>query len=277
MEGQRGESRERMVWSTTPAQGPGPPPPVMGSSDGGSTMYTNGKTVAGTRVQELEDVEEEGTNGRAAQQGRSSGLQRRPRVGSSLNALRGPQRRNSLEELVPICNAVGRFERLGEEDIGYACDFCDGFIIWEDLDVMPSTRTPLDSEPAVQAPDTGQPADGYPNWQATGRSRHTGEDKTVVFAPLAIANHCAPTGVDWQSRIYCPFCDDFEYFEQGDGDIDRLRYVQDDAGFPNLTSFQEHLAWQHSEVVRPAVSALSAVVLPASLSTSISSGKCIVM
>jgi hypothetical protein len=273
MEGQRGESRERMVWSTARSNGPDPPPPVMAPMDGGGAAFGNGKTVAGTGVQELEDVEEEGPNGRIAEPTGRSSIQRRPRVTSNLSTARGPQRRTSLEELVPVCNAVGRFERFGEEDIAFVCDYCDGFIVWEDLDVMPASRTPAEATSASLRTDAGQPSDSYPSWQATGRSRTTSEDKTVVFAPLAIANHCAPAGVDWQSRIYCPFCDDYEYFAQGDDEVERLRYVQDDAGFPDLASFQEHLAWQHSEVARPAVSAFSAAVLPASMSA----GKCVVM
>jgi hypothetical protein len=273
MEGVRGESRERMVSSTYPAQGPGPPPPVMGSFEGSIANHGNGKAAAGSRVQELEDVVEEETNGQPVAPRRSSGLQRRPRVGSTFTTTRGPQRRTSLEELVPECNAVGHFERLGDKNIAFICDYCDGFIVWEDLDVMPSTRTPTDATAAPPVTDTGQPSDAYPNWQATGRSRSTGEDKTVVFAPLAIANHCAPATIDWQSRIYCPFCDDYEYYGQGDDEVERLKYLQDDAGFSDLASFQEHLAWQHSEVARPAAAAFAAAILP----TSVSRGKCVMM
>lgn len=144
----------------------------------------------------------------------------------------------TLEELVPACNAIGRFERFGDRDIAFSCDFCDGFIVWEDLAGLPADRTPLPVTVTNQ-----------PNWQATGKSVSTGEEKTVVFAPLAIANHSAPEVGDWLARILCPYCDDYKYYDQGDED--EGKYAQDEAGFGSLKAFQEHLEWSHSSMAVP--------------------------
>ena len=155
-----------------------------------------------------------------------------------------PVRRSSLEELVPICNAIGRFERFGEHDIVFICDYCDGHIVWEDLASMPSARTPL------------APGDTQPNWQAGGSTTASGEAKTIVFAPLAIANHMAPDTGDWLARLTCPFCDEYTYFDQGDDGEEDLKWAQDESGLPDLQSFQEHLEWNHTAISVPAIPAL---------------------
>lgn len=152
------------------------------------------------------------------------------------------ERRLSLEELVPACNAVGRFERFGDRDIAFSCDFCDGFIVWEDVQSMPSSRTPL--LPGI----TDQP-----NWQATTKSISSGEDKTIVFAPLAIANHLGPQSGDWRARIWCPFCDEYTYYQQGDDELDQVKYAQDERGLSDLKAFQEHLEWHHTSVQVPSI------------------------
>ncbi|KAK7731754.1 hypothetical protein SLS53_008698 [Cytospora paraplurivora] len=156
-----------------------------------------------------------------------------------------------LEELVPACNLVGHFERFGDRDVAFACDFCDGFVVWEDLARMPSERDPA----AAAAGVTGQP-----NWQARGKSLATAEDKTVVFAPLAIANHVPPDPGDWQARMLCPYCDDYNYYEQGEED--ETKYVQDERGFGSLDEFQAHLEWYHTSTAMPGLpSAKNCVVM----------------
>lgn len=236
MEGQRGESRERMV-GLGPLP-PGPEPPGRDRDEGYRERgAADGKAVEGeVRTSEQDDG--------------ASQPQQRPRQGSS-----GVDRRVSLEELVPACNAVGKFERLGEHDVAFVCDFCDGFIVWEDLQSMPSVRTPLSS-----STEDADPASGYPNWQATGRSATADEEKTVAFAPLVIANHLPPEPRDWQARIRCPYCDDYEYYAQGDDEVERLRYVQDDGGFDDLATFQEHLEWEHTAVAKPALAAAASAL-----------------
>ncbi|KAM7204172.1 hypothetical protein V8F33_001807 [Rhypophila sp. PSN 637] len=157
-----------------------------------------------------------------------------------------PARRASLEALVPCCNAVGKFERFGEHDIAFVCDFCDGFIVWPDLASMPAARAPL--------PPPGTGPGGYPNWQAQALSHenHT-EEKTVVFAPLAIANHIAPEPGEWQARISCPYCDEYTYFDQGEDSAEDVKYVQDEKGFEDLKSFQAHLEWYHTAMAAPKI------------------------
>ncbi|KAG6356717.1 hypothetical protein INS49_014591 [Diaporthe citri] len=157
----------------------------------------------------------------------------------------------ALEELVPVCSTVGHFERFGDRDVGFECDFCEGFIVWNDLMVMPTKPDPS----AVAKGVTEQP-----NWQSRGKSVSTGEDKTVVFAPLAIANHLAPEIGGWQARILCPYCDDYNYFEQGEGD--ETRYAQDERGFGSLDEFQAHLEWHHTSTAMPSLpSAKNCVVM----------------
>ncbi|KAK3402963.1 hypothetical protein B0T20DRAFT_343201 [Sordaria brevicollis] len=211
-------------------------------------------------------------------------------------------RRLSLEDLVPCCNAVGRFERIGEHDVAFVCDFCDGFIVWPDLQRMPSTRAPLEQQPAAGAhgrnksstttttstpttqstnsprklilptivtqerqqssyppppvttskeTDTSTTENAYPNWQAQGLSAKTGQVKTVVFAPIAIANHIAPLPGDWLARIWCPYCDEYTYVDQGEDSEDEVKWAQDERGFEDLASFQEHLEWYHTALQLP--------------------------
>jgi hypothetical protein len=143
---------------------------------------------------------------------------------------------------------VGKFERFSEGDIAFVCDFCDGFIVWEDLQNMPAARTPL---PA---------GDTQPNWQARGNAvsaaTQPGDDdgeKTVVYAPLAIANHLPPLRGDWLARLTCPYCDEYTYVGQGDDEVEETNYVQDESGFHDLQAFQEHLEWHHTSLQMPAM------------------------
>lgn len=160
------------------------------------------------------------------------------------NPAAAPVLRASLESLVPTCNSVGKFQRFGDSDIAFACDFCDGFIVWEDLRTMPAVRTPL------------APGDTQPNWQARAPSLSSpdSEDRTVVFAPLAIANHQPPDMGNYMARLTCPYCEQSTFFDQGGDGEDELRYEQDEAGFPDLRSFQEHLEWSHTALPVPALS-----------------------
>ncbi|KAK3297526.1 uncharacterized protein B0H64DRAFT_125805 [Chaetomium fimeti] len=171
--------------------------------------------------------------------------------GGDANAVR---RRRSLEELVPSCNAVGRFQVLGEShDAAFVCDFCEGYIVWPDLSSIPSERTPL-------APTA---VTGYPHWQAKGVSADNGEEKVVVFAPLAIANHMPPEPGGWQAGLMCPFCEEDTYLDEGE-DSSELKYVQDEGGFPDLESFREHLEWYHTAMPVPPISSLASTLPSAS-------------
>ncbi|CAH0005396.1 unnamed protein product [Clonostachys byssicola] len=197
--------------------------------------------------------------------------QRAWRNRQELSVEEGGYQRRHLEEL-RVCNNVGGFHRHGEEDIAFICDFCDGHLIWEDLDKMPSVRTAHDNSiwtssptattlPLANPPPANQPSPsaspspvppaqrpGQPQWQATGFSKSQYEQKQVVFAPVAIANHSMPMGGGWQSFITCPFCEDDA---DGPRDTDDEEDVWRPEGlFEDVASFQEHLEWQH-----PALSA----------------------
>jgi hypothetical protein len=163
-----------------------------------------------------------------------------------------------LEELVPSCNAVGRFQLLRVEgeslhDAAFVCDFCEGYIVWPDLRDMPSERTPL--------PPTA--VTGYPHWQAKGISAETGEEKMVVFAPLAIANHMPPEPGEWQAGLLCPYCEEDTYLDEGE-DSSEVKYVQDEGGFADLEAFREHLAWYHTALPVPPISSLASALPSAS-------------
>ncbi|RYP37357.1 hypothetical protein DL768_010871 [Monosporascus sp. mg162] len=191
-----------------------------------------------------------------------------------------------LEEL-RACNETGHFERFDDSDIAFVCDFCDGYIVWEDLREMPSVRagwqppahdpleplsttttpTKIARKPAAETKtttttlttsststtqaraQTAAATGALDQWQATGFARTSGAEKTVVFAPVAIANHLPPEPGDWLARILCPFCDEYYYEEPGDDELERVRYTQDEGGFANLAAFQEHLEWYHTSLV----------------------------
>ncbi|KAK2775640.1 hypothetical protein CKAH01_03526 [Colletotrichum kahawae] len=157
--------------------------------------------------------------------------------------------RRHVEE-VRACNNIGKFERFGDRDIAFVCDFCDGHLVWEDLETMPATRAPTDATANAISP--GSPTQ-LPHWQATAYSAANREPKTVVHAPLAIANHIAPYQGDWVARLECPFCDEAPYIEPGEDGDDEMRNAQDESGFEDLQAFQEHLEWQHTATSIPAV------------------------
>ncbi|OTB07741.1 hypothetical protein M426DRAFT_53052 [Hypoxylon sp. CI-4A] len=184
------------------------------------------------------------------------------------------QRRNvEVDEERVACAQTGRFERLGDHDIAFVCDFCDGFLVWEDLRAVPTTRlqqqqlsnpnrpTSATNTPTVptaaqninNANGTGGDGENInpaiANWQSRGIAMTNGEAKTIIFAPVAIANHLPPEVGEWTSRILCPHCDEYYYEEQGDGDMERVRYAQDDRGLEGVKAFQEHLEWTHGSIV----------------------------
>jgi hypothetical protein len=142
------------------------------------------------------------------------------------------------------CKRVGSFQRFGEQDIAFVCDFCDGHIVWEDLDRMPNSRTDQDAEnPAATTTRDSQPGPKPPQWQATGQKRSTSEEKQVIFAPIAVANHCAPPLNEWQAILLCPYCEvDAQQPQDQDDDEDPWKPEKE---FDDLEGLQEHLEWQH--------------------------------
>ncbi|KAI1754527.1 hypothetical protein F4782DRAFT_492869 [Xylaria castorea] len=199
---------------------------------------------------------------------------------------------------IVACNTTGKFQRLGPEnrDIAFACDFCDGFLVWEDLRSMPSTRQHTSASPSTSMhenwaatgfshphPPSSNPTSTYPpsagpgsdveledrsnsssssskpSFQTTIIARELGdaetdaelrgEEKTVIFPPVAIANHLPPDPGEWQAPLLCPLCDEYYYEEQGDGDMDRVRYTQDERGFESVAALQEHFEWTHASLI----------------------------
>ncbi|KAI1449693.1 hypothetical protein F5Y02DRAFT_158173 [Annulohypoxylon stygium] len=220
----------------------------------------------------------------AAQQVHSTTGSERTRCLGALQVYRVQARRDvRVEEEREVCAQTGRFERFAERDVAFVCDFCDGFLVWEDMRAVPTTRlsqppvrtqalpthnlhiiipnsastttpTPSSTQSShvnTNGPDveTDEPTPASANWQARGIAMSTGEAKTVVFAPVAIANHLPPEIGEFQCRILCPQCDEYYYEEQGDDEMDRVRYMQDDRGLEHVKAFQEHLEWSHASMV----------------------------
>ncbi|KAI1138747.1 hypothetical protein F5Y05DRAFT_382235 [Hypoxylon sp. FL0543] len=194
----------------------------------------------------------------------------------ALQVYRVQQRPNvSVDEERLVCAQTGRFERFGEHDVAFVCDFCDGFLVWEDLRAVPTTRlqqhqpqpiqnvtsnanananTPTSatntaSNSAQTSSGSGEGVTASTNWQARGITMTTSEAKTIVFAPVAIANHLPPELGDFRCRVLCPHCDEYYYEEQGEDDMERVRYVQDARGFDGVKALQEHLEWSHASIV----------------------------
>lgn len=76
-----------------------------------------------------------------------------------------------------------------------------------------------------------------------------GEEKTIVFPPVAITHHLPPEPGEWQAPLLCPLCEEYYYEEQGDDDMDRVRYTQDERGFESVALLQEHLEWSHASLI----------------------------
>ncbi|KAI1819528.1 hypothetical protein F4861DRAFT_526731 [Xylaria intraflava] len=186
---------------------------------------------------------------------------------------------------VAACNSTGVFQRLGpgNRDMAFVCNFCDGFIVWEDLRSMPSTRqhttsslgnvsenwsaigfthphrmpSATEQDPDIELEEgSGNSSFEIPPSQTRERvpqaeteTEQKGDEKTIIFAPVAIANHLPPEPGEWQAPLLCPLCEEYYYEEQGDGDMDRLRYTQDERGFESVAMLQEHLEWTHRSLI----------------------------
>ncbi|EKJ72630.1 hypothetical protein NXS19_008825 [Fusarium pseudograminearum] len=149
--------------------------------------------------------------------------------------------RRYREEL-RLCNAIGSFKRFGDRDIAFVCDYCDGHIIWEDIENMPSIRT--FQEAAASPILTLSPTPDNPHWQATGFTKSGHQEKQMVFAPVAIANHVAPQHRDWLAGLLCPYCETESTVPQEQYD-DEDAY-RPDLGYEDMDAYQEHLEWQHT-------------------------------
>ncbi|KYK61640.1 hypothetical protein DCS_02783 [Drechmeria coniospora] len=153
---------------------------------------------------------------------------------------------------VRACSEIGGFERFGEDDIAFICDFCDGHLVWEDLERIPTSRYGSDEPGSSSTPpllSTTATAAANVRWQATGTSMSTAQPKLVVFAPVAIANHAAPAPSDWQASITCPFCE--EVAQQPQEEDDDEDAYKPEGEFDDMATFQDHLEWQHPAAALP--------------------------
>ncbi|KAI0389892.1 hypothetical protein F5Y17DRAFT_96717 [Xylariaceae sp. FL0594] len=213
--------------------------------------------------------------------------QEQPQMPPISTATTAPTTRPRLEPSgeISACNSTGTFQRVGpgNRDIAFVCDFCDGFLIWEDLRSMPSTRLRAASSAAemmenwaaagfahphqhhdeymaasvqdsdIELEDGAGLQNGNTDRKPTGphhpATEEAGQEKTIVFPPVAIANHLPPEPGEWQAPLLCPLCDDYYYEEQGDDDMDRIRYTQDEHGFESVAKLQEHLEWSHGSML----------------------------
>jgi hypothetical protein len=159
------------------------------------------------------------------------------------SAANGEYKKRYLDELL-ACKDVGSFQRFGENDIAFVCDFCDGHIVWEDLDNMPNARSADLAHADVTSPISPvSPIHQAPYWQATGITRTASEEKQIIFAPVAIANHVAPLHGDWAARLVCPYCEEIGK-QPRDEDDDEDGY-RPDGEFEDVAALQEHLEWEH--------------------------------
>ncbi|KAG6038360.1 hypothetical protein E4U41_004274 [Claviceps citrina] len=142
--------------------------------------------------------------------------------------------KRQLEELA-ACRQVGSFDRL-EEDVAFICDFCDGHLLWHDLEGIPTGRT-------KPYRPSGRPNDAH--WQATGSTWSGAQEKRVVWAPLVVANHVTPLHGDWRARLTCPFCEEDSQQPQDKDDEEALRRPDD--VFEDVAELQTHLEWQHGK------------------------------
>lgn len=184
--------------------------------------------------------------------------------------------RRQIDE-VNECHTIGGFERFGDLDMAFICDFCDGHLLWDDIDSVPTARAVSDSLPETSPatpgvgsllPTTNPVQDGagemLGEWQATGITQSGQEAKRVIYPPLAIASHMAPRTGDWLARLTCPLCEDV--IEPQDID-DEEDIWQPENRFEDLQALQEHLEWQHAPANAPSA-------LPVSLPFT---DKCVVM
>lgn len=157
------------------------------------------------------------------------------------------QHRRQVEELM-VCNEVGGFERFADQDIAYICDFCDGHLIWEDLESIPTVRASSRDGPTSLLPSLPSAVRRL-DWQAWGSSLSAGETKRVLFAPFAIANHTPPRPLHWQAGLLCPLCEDEGVQPQDEDDEEEI--WRPDNEFEDVIALHEHLEWQHSGALLP--------------------------
>ena len=170
------------------------------------------------------------------------------RAVSRLATTQPDEQRWHLEEL-GACMKVGSFERFGNEDIAFICDFCDGHLVWEDLESVPIQRS------------AAAPAPNAFDWQATGISASGPQEKQVIWAPIVVANHLPPALGEWMTSLLCVQCEEEAKLPQEQDDDEDL--YRPNTEFEDVPALQEHFEWQHSggSVQSAAGSSSSCVVM----------------
>ncbi|KAG5954365.1 hypothetical protein E4U58_007660 [Claviceps cyperi] len=148
--------------------------------------------------------------------------------------------KRQLREL-GACTQTGSFSRF-EDDVAFICDFCDGHLLWTDLESVPTRRIPT-YKPSPSASGRGFITDAC--WQATGLTSTGPEEKTVIFAPVVIANHVVPVHGDWRARMTCPYCEEDSQQPQEKDDEEPVVARREDV-FEDVGEMQAHLEWLHA-------------------------------
>ncbi|KAG6132176.1 hypothetical protein E4U12_003310 [Claviceps purpurea] len=161
------------------------------------------------------------------------------------------------------CTQTGSFSRF-EDDVAFICDFCDGHLLWTDLESVPTKRiptykpkpppssssspSPSPSASASASASTSASGRGFTTdacWQATGLTSTGPEEKTVIFAPVVIANHVVPVHGDWRARMTCPYCEEDSQQPQEKDDEEPVVERREDV-FEDVGEMQAHLEWLHA-------------------------------
>lgn len=156
---------------------------------------------------------------------------------------------------VQACNAIGGFERFADGDIAFICDFCDGHLMWVDVERVPTSRSWWQSAESASTPIREALTPGVGQWQATTLAQSDQQEKQVIYPPVAVANHIAPMRGDWEARLMCPLCEEAARSPQ-DVDDEEDMYRPENQ-FDDMAALQEHLEWEHAPNALPAASSSS--------------------
>ncbi|RCI07711.1 hypothetical protein L249_5711 [Ophiocordyceps polyrhachis-furcata BCC 54312] len=157
--------------------------------------------------------------------------------------------------------AVGTFERFSDEDVVFVCDFCDGHLVWHDVEAVPllktaTTTTTSGSPTSISTTTTTTTTTTtnvttaippLPFWQTPALSTSSATPKTVISPLVAIANHVPPPLGDWLAPLLCPYCEDEArrpHDDDDDDEADAYRAVSIDE-FDDLEALQLHFEAYH--------------------------------
>lgn len=174
------------------------------------------------------------------------------------------RRRAGVAEAAAACETVGGFERFGDTDVVFICDFCDGHLLWGDVEAVPlpavvspvswTTTSSMTSSMTTtstalsKATTTTVPPPTPETWHLPALTASTASPHRVVSPVVAIANHVPPAHGDWLARLLCPFCEDEArrpHDDDDDDEADAFRDVDVD-DFDDLLALHQHMEAYHS-------------------------------